>query len=180
MKKSFVVLFLILLLLETQSLSNSLESEPGTSFKLQTDTRSGLTIFSKTDPVNLTVEINVTYVNAKLFMNYDEPLGGVSYEIKTLELFNNQNYTYKVNTNHMGLFLENRVNDYVNSTATGFYRVKYESANQTLTWSPFKLLESTPNSIELFLSEESWINNISLNLGITELVGGKFLAKTIW
>ena len=177
MKNSFLILLLILLALESHTISSSITSEPGTSFKLQTDDRNRLTMFLKADPVNVTVELNVTELNAKLIMYYDEPLGDQTYKVITIEIGSSQYYTYTINTNKIMLILENNANNYANSTATGNYRIHSGSTNENLTWMPFKLLLSTPDSIDLFRSEGSWINNVTIDLQITELIGGKLFVE---
>ena len=44
-----------------------------------------------------------------------------------------------------------------------------------MTWKPFESILSKTNSMDLFRSEGSWINNISIDIHITEITNGSTL-----
>lgn len=171
MKVYLVYLLLVLLLLHNISLSRSIVSESGTQFTLQSDTRNRITILTTTNPINVTLEVNVTQVNARLVLYYQEPRGDQTYNAKTIELLNNHQ-TYTLQTNQIVLILETTSITVVNSTATGYYKLHADSVNTNQIWIPFKLLASTPNSLDIFQSEGSWINNVSVDIQIIDIVGG--------
>lgn len=174
MKKiPFHLLLAIIIINNFSFQASSSETNQNIPFKLQRNDEHIKIIYGDVTGTNVNdviLELNVSSLNSQLFLVYHEKIGGSSY--KSVELHNND-YIYKpLTTKVIYLSLENQNDEYRNYTAKGFYRIHKAVFDNENIWNDYVLNLSQPYRMNIFKSEQNWVNSITISITVNELTSG--------